>query len=71
MTGQDGQVHTVETDAASLFEAAYAGLHQWAGVWWFSGDSVIEVRTGQQRWRVQAQRVSQWYAARFRQGFRL
>jgi hypothetical protein len=70
-TSQDGQVHSIETDAASLFEAAHDAVHQWAPLWWFSGDCVIEVRAGDQRWRVRARRVSEWYAARFRHGSRL
>jgi hypothetical protein len=71
MTSPDGQLHSVETEASSLFEAAYEGVLQWTRLWWFSGDCVIEVRAGQQRWRVKAQCGSQWYAERFRQGFRL
>ena len=35
--GQDGQRHSLETKADSLFAAAYAGLEQWAKLWWLFG----------------------------------
>lgn len=65
--GEDDQLHSVETDAESLFEAAYAGVQQWAKLWWYAADSVIEVRSGDQLWRVRAGRVSAWGAERFRE----
>jgi len=65
MKGQDGQQHSLETKADSLFGAAYAGVEQWAKLWWYSPNAVIEVRDGERSWRVRAQRVSAWHAKRF------
>jgi hypothetical protein len=31
----DNQTHFIETEAGSLFEAAWAGLHDWAKQWWY------------------------------------
>jgi hypothetical protein len=44
MRGKDGQVHTFETDADSLFQAATAGIECWAQFWWFDPDTEIEVK---------------------------
>jgi hypothetical protein len=65
MRGKDDQLHATETDAAILFEAAYAAIREWGKLWWYSSDGVIEVRAGPQRWRVRASRVAAWYSERF------
>ena len=49
----------------SLFAAAHAGMEKWAKFWWYSPDAVIEVRDGERRWLVRAQKISAWRAARF------
>jgi len=62
MRGKDDQLHSIETDAESVFEAAYEGLHDWARLWWYSPDSIIEVRSGGDCWRVRPRRAAEWYA---------
>jgi hypothetical protein len=59
------QLHSIEIEAASLFAAAYHGIKDWARLWWFSPDDLIEVRAGEQCWHVRAKRVCAWYAAQF------
>ena len=68
MTGKDDRVHSIEVDAESLFAAAHAGIHEWCRLWWYSGEALIEVRSGQQCWHVKAERISAWYSERFRHG---
>jgi hypothetical protein len=38
---RDGQRHTSETDANSLFDAAYKAQQQWVLDPWFSSDALI------------------------------
>jgi len=63
--GKDNQEHSIETEAESLFGAAYAGVQVWSKLWWFSSDSVIQVRDGTKEWCVEALRATAWYAQRF------
>jgi hypothetical protein len=37
MKGQDENNTSLETKSDSLFGAAYAGVEQWAKLWWYSG----------------------------------
>jgi hypothetical protein len=52
MRGNDDQLHSIETDADSLLEAAYAGLRDWCRMWWYFPEAVIDVRSGDDLWRV-------------------
>ena len=63
--GKDNQEHSIETEAESLFGAAYAGVQVWSKLWWFSSDLVIQVRAGEKEWCVTARRATAWYAQRF------
>jgi hypothetical protein len=63
--GKDNQKHSFETEAESPFAAAHAGVQVWARFWWFSSDSVIQIRAGEKEWCVRAVRASAWYAQRF------
>ena len=65
MIGKDGQLHSIETDADSLFAAAYAGLRSWSLLWWYDSDAVIEVRSADGAWKVKAAKVSAWYREQF------
>jgi hypothetical protein len=57
MKGKDGEVHTAEIlDAVSLFDAASKAIQQWARLWWFSGDALIEIECVPDRWRVSQDR---------------
>jgi hypothetical protein len=44
MIGQDREEHALETEAASLMEAAYAGVQAWARTSWWRPEGVLEVR---------------------------
>ena len=66
MWGRDNQWHSLETEATSLFTAAYAGISEWNRFEWYRPDEMIEVRSGEQRWYVRARRVSAWNAERIR-----
>jgi hypothetical protein len=48
MKGKDNQLHSLETDATSLFAAVYEGVCCRSRLWWYSGDAVIEVQAGEQ-----------------------
>jgi len=58
--GTDGQLHSIETDAISLFDAAYKARQQWAVCSWFRADALIDVRTGKETWRVRQDRLRVW-----------
>jgi hypothetical protein len=57
---QDGERHTVETDAISLFDAAWQARQQWALLWWFRADALIEVQAGDECWQVRQNRLQVW-----------
>ena len=60
MTGTDGRRHSIETDALSLFDAAYNAQQEWAKLSWFDPQAVIEVRAGSDCWRVRQDRIRRW-----------
>ncbi|HXT77021.1 MAG TPA: hypothetical protein VN780_12080 [Candidatus Eisenbacteria bacterium] len=62
--GQDGQTYSLDVTASSLFEAVDQALQSWAKFWWYEPDAVIEVRAGDQRWKIRAGRVREWKAAK-------
>jgi hypothetical protein len=35
IAGKNGERHTIETDAISLFDAAHKAQQQWAMLWWY------------------------------------
>ena len=59
-----GQAHTLEVEASSVFDAADQATLGWAKLWWWDPDEVIEVRAGEEVWRVRAERVRQWTTAK-------
>ena len=59
-----GQVHTLEVKASSAFDAVDQASQSWAKLWWYEPNAVIEVRAGDQRWKIRAGRVREWKAAR-------
>jgi hypothetical protein len=61
MTGTDGQLHSIEVEAESLFSAAHRGMREWWRFWWFSSDELIDVKAGQDNWRVRQERLQAWY----------
>jgi len=64
MKGKDGQLHTLECDADSLFAAAEKGVTEWNRFWWFSSDAVLEIRSGGDFWKVDQARVREGRPAR-------
>jgi hypothetical protein len=42
---QDGQTHTVEVTASSLFDAAAQAMRSWSMLWWYASDLVIDRST--------------------------
>ncbi|HKD07528.1 MAG TPA: hypothetical protein VKB79_16620 [Bryobacteraceae bacterium] len=59
--GLDGWIHSLETEAGSLAEAAYAGVREWSRLWWYNPDAVIEVRAGDECWRISARGADEWH----------
>jgi hypothetical protein len=66
IAGKEGERHTVETDAISLFDAAYKAQQQWALLSWFAPTPVIEVRAGNHRWFVRQERIRKWATGSYR-----
>jgi hypothetical protein len=64
----EGIEHALEVEADSLYAAEYTAVREWAIVSWWKADGVIEVRSGNQRWRISARRVSAWNSERYRKG---
>ena len=60
VVGGDGQTHTVEVQASSLFDAVDQAAQQWARLWWYRGEAVVEVRAGERCWQVRLERVRVW-----------
>jgi hypothetical protein len=60
VTGKDGQTHAVTLSAESLFHAAASAINEWSRLWWWDCESILKVRSGEQVWRVRAQRVVDW-----------
>jgi hypothetical protein len=57
MKGKDGQLHSLECEAESLFSAADQAITEWNRRWWFTSDAVLEIRAGDEKWRVNQERV--------------
>jgi hypothetical protein len=57
MKGEDGQLHTLEYDAASLFDAADKAIYDWHRLWWFTSDADLEIKSGGEQWRVSQERL--------------
>jgi hypothetical protein len=49
------------------FDAADQAVRGWSKLWWWNADAVIEVRAGNECWKIQAGRVREWKAAMARQ----
>jgi hypothetical protein len=62
--GQDGQTYSREVTASSAFGAVDQAVQSWSKLWWYEPNAVVEVRAGDQRWKIQAGRVREWKAAR-------
>src|ERR1039457_6038693 len=62
VVGGDGQTHMVEVKASSLFDAVDQAAQQWARLWWYYGNDVVEVEveSSGRCWRVRLERVRQW-----------
>jgi hypothetical protein len=51
---------SMEVEAASVFDAAASAIERWSMVWWWNGARIIEVRAGDEVWRVSVERVREW-----------
>jgi hypothetical protein len=56
MVGQDGRTYETVVEASSLFDAAERALRQWARLWWYRPNAVVEVRMGDKCWKVSVER---------------
>lgn len=45
-----------------MFDAAAQATQRWAMLSWYEPDAVLEVRAGEEIWRVRAERVREWKA---------
>jgi hypothetical protein len=60
MVGLDGRTYETTVEATSLSDAADRAIQQWARLWWYRPNGVVEVRMGDKCWKVSAERVRQW-----------
>lgn len=56
---KDGRTERLEIEAASLFDAGYRALQQFAVMWWDSSKP-ITVKCNGQAWQVRPDRLSEW-----------
>ncbi len=59
-TAINGERHTVEVSASSLFEAAQAGIRLTSSLWWYAPRGVVIVEHGGKEYRVRPDRVRTW-----------
>jgi hypothetical protein len=62
MVGTDDELHTKTVRASSVFHAAAQARQDWSRYYWWRTDAVIEVRLGEQCWRVRNERLREWVA---------
>jgi len=60
MKGTDGQTHGLTLQASSLYDGAAKAIDEWARLWWFDPEAVLEVKCGDERWRVRQNAVRHW-----------
>lgn len=58
--GKDGDTHTKQVDATSLFDAADTVIRDWNRLWWWSSSSPIQIESGPDRWQVNQASVRKW-----------
>jgi hypothetical protein len=58
--GKDGETHSTEVDATSLFDAADTVIRDWNRLWWWSTSSAIQIESGDDRWRVSQASMRKW-----------
>ncbi len=63
MEGKDGERHTIELEAASLFEAGYRAVQRWALFWWFDPQALLTIRAGNEGWNVKQSSIREWRKA--------
>ena len=61
--GLDDHVHAIEVKGPSLFAIAEQAIRECSRLWWYpGGDVLIEIRSGEEVWRVRTESVRQWQA---------
>lgn len=58
--GKDGETHTKEVDATSLFDAADMVIQDWNRLWWWASSSPIQIESGPDRRKVNQATVRKW-----------
>jgi hypothetical protein len=56
----EAELHQVEVNASSLFDAVDQAIEQWSRLSWFNTGAVAAVEVGNRRWRVRLRRVISW-----------
>ena len=56
----EAELHQIEVNAASLFDAVDQAIEQWSPLWWFNAGAVAVVQVGNRRWKVRLRRVISW-----------
>ncbi len=63
MRGKDGETHTVELEAVSLFDAAYEATQRWAMFWWADPKALLTIKAGDEEWNVRQSSIRAWREA--------
>jgi hypothetical protein len=58
--GKDGQIHTEQALASSVFHAASLVLQRISLLWWYEPTSPLRVEQDGRQWTVTQKRVKQW-----------
>jgi hypothetical protein len=58
--GKDGETHTKEVDATSLFDAADTVIRDWNRLWWWPSGASIQIECGPDHWQVSQDSVRKW-----------
>lgn len=57
MEGRDDKLHTLTTQAISVFDAANQAIQAWVRLWWFHSETDILVQWNDERWLVRQDAV--------------
>jgi len=49
---KDRETHTQTVDGTSLFDACDTAIQMWSRLWWWPSSALIEVDSGNDRWKV-------------------
>jgi hypothetical protein len=58
--GNDKELHTLNVDAASLYDAADTAIQNFCKYWWYERDAPVQVVSGEDQWMLDQDKVRAW-----------